>query len=80
VLSVALQSGTASDVKSHMQEHNAAYEVVNDPEGNIGYEFGIRGVPTIFLLDQNGDIRTVLSGFTTSISLRLRLWLLSREE
>ena len=79
VLSIALQSGTAGEVKSHMQEHDAVYEVVNDPDGNIGHEFGIRGVPTIFLLDHDGNIHTVLSGFTTGVSLRLRLWLLSRK-
>jgi thiol-disulfide isomerase/thioredoxin len=77
VLSIALQSGTGSDVSSHMQEHEADYRVINDPDGIIGSQYGIRGVPTMFLLDSQGNIHSALSGYTSGLGLRLRLWLLS---
>lgn len=80
VLTIALQSGSASEVMAHMREHDADYRVINDPDGAIGSLYGIKGVPTMFLLDSRGNIQSSLSGFTSGISLRLRLWLLSRNE
>jgi thiol-disulfide isomerase/thioredoxin len=80
VLTVALQSGSPSEVITHMNEHDADYRVINDPEGWIGSEYGIRGVPTMFLLDADGNIHSSLSGYTSGLSLRLRLWLLSGKE
>jgi thiol-disulfide isomerase/thioredoxin len=76
VVSIALQSGSATEVASHMKEYEAVYRVINDPDGELGARYGIRGVPTSFILDSNGNIRSTLSGFTTGLSLRLRMWLL----
>lgn len=80
VLGIALQSGSPADVVSHMQEHEAIYRVINDPEGALGSLYGIRGVPTMFLLDAEGNIQTALSGFTSGLSIRLRMWWLSRQQ
>jgi thiol-disulfide isomerase/thioredoxin len=80
VLGIALQSGSPLDVISHMQEHEASYRVINDPDGALGSLYGIRGVPTMFLLDAEGNIKTALSGFTSGLSLRVRMWLLSRQQ
>ncbi len=74
VLSIAMQSGTANDVKLHMREHDADYRVINDPDGILASSYGIRGVPTSFIIDADGDIRTTLTGYTTGLSLRYRLW------
>ena len=74
VLGIALQSGEPADVKAHMSEHDAQYRVINDPDGLISARYGIRGVPTSFVIDPQGDIRTTLSGYTTGLSLRYRLW------
>jgi len=74
VLGIALQSGEPAEVKAHMDEHNAQYRVINDPDGLISARYGIRGVPTSFVIDPQGDIRATLSGYTTSSSLRYRLW------
>lgn len=80
VLTVALQSGSVPEVRSHMQEHDAIYPVVNDPEGVHGNRYKIRGVPTVFIVDSRGSIHAALSGYTTELSVRLRLWLLNRSE
>ena len=79
VLSVALQSGSADEIKSHMLEHDAEYRVINDPDGILASSYGIRGVPTSFIIDATGDIRTTLTGYTTGLSLRYRLWSLLPE-
>jgi len=74
VLGIALQSGEAFEVVAHMQEEGADYRVINDPDGVLSARYGIRGVPTSFIIDSSGDIRATLSGFTTGLSLRYRLW------
>ena len=74
IISVALQSGMPAEVKAHMKEHDADYRVINDPDGKISARYGIRGVPTSFIVDSAGDIRATLSGYTTGWSLRYRLW------
>lgn len=79
VLGVALQSGEASEVITHMNEEEADYRVINDPDGMLSARYGIRGVPTSFIIDSSGDIRATLSGFTTGLSLRYRLWRLMQD-
>ncbi|MCW8962273.1 MAG: redoxin domain-containing protein [Gammaproteobacteria bacterium] len=79
VLGIALQSGEASEVMTHMQEEGAVYRVINDPDGVLSARYGIRGVPTSFIIDSSGDIRATLSGFTTGLSLRYRLWRLMQD-
>ena len=37
--------------------------------------YGVTGVPSFFVLDGDGQIRFIERGYTTSIGLRLRLWL-----
>lgn len=74
VLSIAMQSGSVDEVHAHMQEHEASYRVINDPDGVLATQYGIRGVPTSILIDGDGNMRSILSGFTTGLSLRLRLW------
>lgn len=74
VLSVALQSGSVDEIHAHMQEHEASYRFINDPDGVLASRYGIRGVPTSILIDADGNMRTILSGYTTGLSLRLRMW------
>lgn len=74
VISVVLQSGKPAEVKAEMQMHNAKYRVINDPDGDIAARYGIRGVPTSFIIDSSGNIRTTLSGYTSELSLRYQLW------
>lgn len=46
-----------------------------DPEGEIGSRFGIKAVPTTFIIDDKNMIRFRLRGYTTEWGLRLRIWL-----
>ncbi len=79
VLAVAIQSGSKEEVKMAMKVEEAEYRTINDPEGAIASQYGIRGVPTSFIIDGNGDIRAAVSGLTTGWSLRFRLWRLLEE-
>ncbi|QKT03060.1 protein disulfide oxidoreductase [Ectothiorhodospiraceae bacterium 2226] len=74
VLTVAMQSGDAAEVRAFMAERGIDYPVVVDPQGRIAARYGIRGVPASFVVDGAGDIRFTEIGYTTSWGLRARLW------
>jgi predicted transcriptional regulator len=46
-----------------------------DEDGAVAAAWGVRGVPTAFVVDGDGQIRYVTTGVTTRWGLRLRLWL-----
>jgi len=72
---VAMQSGSDDEVAQYMQKEALSFPVLNDPEGVLAAQWGVRGVPASFIVDTAGRIRFVEVGYTTGIGLRLRLWL-----
>lgn len=75
VVTVAMQSGSDEEVARHMQKEALSFPVLNDPEGTLAAQWGVRGVPASFIVDAAGRVRFVEVGYTTEIGLRLRLWL-----
>jgi peroxiredoxin len=78
VFSIAMQSGEDTAVREHMRQRQLSFPVINDAEGVLARRWGIRGVPTSFILDGTGHIRFVEVGYTTEAGLRLRLALAGR--
>lgn len=75
LLSVAMQSGNASAVGRYGREHDFNVPTVLDEDGSLAKRYGLSGVPGIFVLDANGQIRYATQGYTSELGLRLRLWL-----
>ena len=75
VITVAMNSGTDMEVVAYLKQQGLSVPVVNDENGAIAQRFGVRGVPTSFIIDSNANIRFTEVGFTTELGLRLRLWL-----
>jgi peroxiredoxin len=75
VIAVAMQSGGADELAAYMAGKGLSFPVLNDPDGSLAARYGVRGVPSSFVVDASGDIRFVEVGYTTSLGLRLRLWL-----
>lgn len=75
VITIAMQSGKPQEVIRHMKEQGIDFPVVNDPEGSISRAWGVHAVPASFIVAPDGRIRFVEVGYTTSVGLRLRLWL-----
>ncbi len=73
-ITVAMQSGAAAAVAEHLNKEALSFPVLNDPDGAISAQWGVRAVPTSFVVDGAGQIRFVEVGYTTSLGLRLRLW------
>ncbi|MGW8246754.1 MAG: protein disulfide oxidoreductase [Acidiferrobacterales bacterium] len=75
VVSVALQSGSATQVGAYMKQHELSMPTAVDEFGEIASRYGVRGTPTAFFIDANGIIRSVEVGYTSEIGMRIRLWL-----
>jgi thiol-disulfide isomerase/thioredoxin len=74
-ISIAMQSGNADEVVSYMREQKITFSAINDQNGRISAAWGVHAVPASFIITPDGQIRFVEVGYTTSLGLRLRLWL-----
>ena len=75
VITVAAQSGDASEVAAYMQEHDLEFDVINDPSATLAHQWGVHAFPASFVIAPDGTIRHVEVGYTTSLGLRARMWL-----
>lgn len=74
VISIAMTSGDAMEVRQFIQDEGLSFPVINDPQGELARRYGVRGVPTSFVVNSKGMITAVERGYTTEWGLRLRLW------
>jgi thiol-disulfide isomerase/thioredoxin len=79
VITVAMQSGNASDIELYLNEHQLDWTVIPDPDGSLAQRYGVRGVPSSFILNKEGVIRFQEAGYTTTLGLRARLWAAGQE-
>ncbi|MCC6874737.1 MAG: redoxin family protein [Sandaracinaceae bacterium] len=77
VITVASQSGDAGAVRRYLDERRVELPTLVDPNGAIAHRWGVHAFPTSFVIDPQGRIRHVEVGYTTTIGMRLRLWLAS---
>ncbi len=75
VLSVALSSGTDDDISLYLKKHGYQFKTLNDQHGIYAQQWGVKVTPSIFIIDQRGNIVFVTTGVSTSWGLKLRLWL-----
>jgi len=75
VLTVAMQSGSAAEVEAHLNERERELDVILDPDGALAARFGVRAVPSTFIIDPAGQIVFRKQGYAPPLELRLRLWL-----
>jgi thiol-disulfide isomerase/thioredoxin len=75
VITVASWSEGKAHVEKYLQEKQLTFPVMLDNSGELAKEFGLAGVPASFIIDPNGEIKFVETGYSTEIGLRFRLWL-----
>ena len=75
VVTVALQSGDAEDVRRFMGAQQIDFPVLPDPDGVIAQAWGVSAVPTTFVVDATGNIRFATTGISSEAGLRARLWI-----
>ena len=74
VVSVALSSGSDARVQRYLAAHEYTFETINDAQGGLAKDWGIRVTPSIVII-KDGKIRSITTGITTPIGLLARLWL-----
>ena len=79
VITVAMQSGTAQEIKRYMSEKGLHFPVIVDEQGQLAQLFGVKGVPASFIINRDNSIEFVEVGYTTELGLRARLWLANRD-
>ena len=53
---------TASQVKNFFEEYNLTFTALMDTTGEVSTEFGLRAIPTTFILDKSGQILGRIAG------------------
>lgn len=74
VLTVASRSGNAAQVTRYMARQQLPWVASLDPKGDVSKAYGLMSVPAWVVLDADGHIRSVASGYTTELGMRARLW------
>ena len=77
VLTIASWSESGAEVSKYMKSENLQMPVLVDEDGEWAKLYGVKGVPSSFIVDGNGRIQFVESGYTTEIGLRVRMWWLA---
>lgn len=75
VISIAMQSGSDAQVSAYVTRHDLRFPVINDEDGSLSRRFGVKVVPTTFIVDGQGNITFTEVGYTTGPGLHIRLWL-----
>ena len=75
VLTVAYQSGDKTAVMKHMKEREIDHwPTIVDQDSHLAELFGVKGVPSSYIVDGDGNIRFTEVGLTSGWGLRARLW------
>lgn len=78
VVTVALQSGDAAEIRDFMTAEGLSFEVLPDQTGAMASQWGVPGVPATFILDPAGRIAFSTPGISSEWGLRARLWAADR--
>ncbi|WP_237067392.1 protein disulfide oxidoreductase [Microbulbifer guangxiensis] len=73
VLTVALQSGSDTEVADYLTDKGWSLPTLNDPSGALSGTWGVRVTPTLVILNSAGEVAWVTSGTTSKWGLQLRL-------
>lgn len=76
-VTIAVRSGDDDRVLAYLQQHGLDWPVVNDDTGEIAQRYGVKGVPALFYIGQDGSILMTSVGFSSEPGIRFRLWLSS---
>ena len=73
VVSIAVNSGSNSELLDYMQKHDLTYTVVNDKNGILVKKFDISAYPTTLIYDKNGTLKFSEVGYSTTLGLQARV-------
>jgi thiol-disulfide isomerase/thioredoxin len=74
IIGVAWRSEDNETVATHMALHGLSYATLNDVDGTLAKQWGVRGVPAHFIVRPDGMTRFRVEGEHPEWTLRARLW------
>jgi thiol-disulfide isomerase/thioredoxin len=77
VITVASQSGSRAEIRKHVNKEGISAGVLVDENGVLAKRYGIKGFPSSFVIDAEGNIYDVEVGYSTYWGLKWRLWMAS---
>jgi cytochrome c biogenesis protein CcmG/thiol:disulfide interchange protein DsbE len=63
----------SGNARAFARSHGLTYPLLSDPGGQVGDDWGIRGLPTTFVLDAEGHVTDTLRGPQSLVSFRQAL-------
>jgi len=73
VLTIAVKSGSNSEIKEYMDKHSCNYKVLNDSDAKIAQQFKVAAFPTTFIYNSEGSLEFSEVGYTSTLGLYLRM-------
>ena len=73
VVTIAVQSGSDSEIKAFLKEKEASFAVINDKKGELSKRFSVEVFPTTFIYDSKGNLVFSEVGYTTTAGLLARM-------
>jgi peroxiredoxin len=62
-----------ADATAFLKQHPVTYTILRDPAGDVPKAFGLLGMPTSYLIDRDGIVRAVHTGFEPADIDKLRV-------
>jgi peroxiredoxin len=63
----------AAEATAFLKQHPVNYTILRDPAGDVPKAFGVAGMPTSYLIDRDGIVRAVHTGFDPADIDKLRV-------
>jgi len=65
------QRESASTVRSFVEKHGLKSLMLLDKKGSVGGNYGATGLPTLVIVDQEGNVRETIRGFYPEMKDRI---------
>ena len=78
VITIAVNSKSDEDIKAFLKEKNLSFQVINDTNSSLAERFHVSGFPTTFIYNKNGNLEFSEVGYSSYITLYLKLLYASR--
>ena len=75
IVPIATQSGSANEVRRILSERGHDWNMLLDEQGTLLNAFGLVAVPSFLVIDTDGQIRHIQTGYTSELGMRVRIWL-----
>ncbi|MDD2357177.1 MAG: redoxin domain-containing protein [Thiovulaceae bacterium] len=78
VITIAVNSKSDADIKAFLKEKNLSFQVINDTNSSLAEHFHVSGFPTTFIYNKDGNLEFSEVGYSSYITLYLKLLYASR--